>query len=154
MHCGTTQTPSCAINTLCPGLSPIRYHAPVVPSVRPMHAAHLMLKAKRWLQQAMPFWDRRGGRDHIWLMAHDEGACYCPNEIFKTSILLTHWGRLDLNHTSGTAYMHDSYSSSRAGKNAEERAGVKRNQCLDPCMTCPVVLGNINCLSQALWAQL
>ena len=40
---------------------------------RPMHAANLVLEAKRWLQKEMPWWDRRGGRDHIWLMAHDEG---------------------------------------------------------------------------------
>jgi hypothetical protein len=39
-----------------------------------MHAANMMLEAKRWLQKTMPWWDRRGGRDHIWLMAHDEGG--------------------------------------------------------------------------------
>eukprot|EP00798_Chlamydomonas_sp_ICE-L_P018363 gene18363-24834_t len=40
------------------------------------------------------------GRDHIWLTAHDEGACYTPTEIYNTSIMFTHWGRLEMNHTS------------------------------------------------------
>ena len=47
------------------------YYAPIQP--RPMHAANMMLEVKRWLQKTMPWWDRRGGRDHIWLMPHDEG---------------------------------------------------------------------------------
>ena len=42
--------------------------------------------------------DRHGGRDHIWLMSHDEGACYAPSEIYDVSIFLTHWGRMDLHH--------------------------------------------------------
>ena len=49
------------------------YYAPET-ELRPMHGANMMLEAKRWLQKAMPWWDRRGGRDHIWLMAHDEGV--------------------------------------------------------------------------------
>jgi hypothetical protein len=49
--------------------------------------------------------DRRGGRDHIWLMAADEGACWMPTAIYNTSIVLTHWGRMEPNHTSGTAYL-------------------------------------------------
>ena len=48
------------------------FHAPTNP--RPMHAANLVLDAKRWLQQHMPWWDRRQGHDHIFLMAHDEGG--------------------------------------------------------------------------------
>ncbi len=38
-------------------------------------------------------------------MAHDEGACYMPSAIYNTSIVLTHWGRLDRNHTSNSAYL-------------------------------------------------
>eukprot|EP00798_Chlamydomonas_sp_ICE-L_P013135 gene13135-3458_t len=34
------------------------------------------------------------GRDHIWLTSVDEGACYMPSEIYNTSIVFTHWGRL------------------------------------------------------------
>ncbi len=37
-------------------------------------------------------WDRKGGRDHIWLISHDEGSCWAPAEI-RPSIILSHWGR-------------------------------------------------------------
>ncbi len=77
------------------------YYAPTV-QPRPMHVLNMLLEVKRWLQKEMPWWDRRGGRDHVWLMPHDEGACYMPTEIYNTSIVLTHWGRMDLNHTSHT----------------------------------------------------
>ncbi len=35
-------------------------------------------QAKRWIQEHFPYWNRRGGRDHIWMMANDEGACWMP----------------------------------------------------------------------------
>lgn len=43
-------------------------------SPRPMHSAHMVLEAKRWVQKHFPYWDRHGGRDHIFLQTHDEGA--------------------------------------------------------------------------------
>ena len=120
------------------------YYAPTT-SPRPMHVANMLLEVKRWLQKTMPWWDRRGGRDHIWLMPHDEGgqemggrgwlhacppilavwtstlprlestlphlgACYMPTEIYNSSIMLTHWGRLDLDHSSNTGWPPDNYS--------------------------------------------
>jgi hypothetical protein len=51
-------------------------------------------------QKHFPYWDRYGGRDHIFLMTHDEGACYMPSEVYDTAIVLTHWGRTDPGHTS------------------------------------------------------
>jgi hypothetical protein len=41
---------------------------------------------------AYPYWNRHGGRDHMWMMFHDEGACFAPKEIWP-SIMITHWGR-------------------------------------------------------------
>lgn len=39
-----------------------------------MHAANMMLEAKRWIEMTHPaVWKRRGGRDHIWLVPNDEG---------------------------------------------------------------------------------
>eukprot|EP00891_Asterochloris_glomerata_P004391 jgi/Astpho2/4391/e_gw1.00067.84.1_t len=73
------------------------------------HAAEMLLEVQQWLQKTQPFWDRKGGRDHIWLMSHDEGACWAPNAIWP-SIMLTHWGRKDLLHTSNTAYGGDNYT--------------------------------------------
>jgi hypothetical protein len=56
------------------------------------------LDAKRYIQATWPWWNRRQGRDHIWLFSHDEGACWAPTEVYNTSIILTHWGRMDVNH--------------------------------------------------------
>lgn len=50
------------------------------------------------------------GRDHIWLAPHDEGACWFPTDIYQHSIILTHWGRMDPEHTSNTAFAPDNYS--------------------------------------------
>jgi hypothetical protein len=44
-----------------------------------------------------------GGKDHIFLISHDEGACWAPTEIMSSTIL-THWGRMDMNNTSETGY--------------------------------------------------
>jgi hypothetical protein len=67
----------------------------------------MTLQAKRWVQQHFPYWNRTSGADHIWLFTHDEGACWAPTEVANTSILLTHWGRMDLEHQSNTAYGGD-----------------------------------------------
>lgn len=53
----------------------------------------MMVELKNWLAKEFPYWNRRGGRDHIWVAAADEGACWMPKEIYNTSIILTHWGR-------------------------------------------------------------
>ena len=40
-----------------------------------MHAANMVLEAKRWIEKTHPeAWNRRGGRDHIWLSPNDEGT--------------------------------------------------------------------------------
>lgn len=42
---------------------------------RVMHSAYLFEEARRWIAKAHPaLWERRGGRDHIWLNVNDEGA--------------------------------------------------------------------------------
>lgn len=58
-----------------------------------MHMALMLLEAKRWVEQHHPWWNRRGGRDHVWLVTHDEGSCWVPSEL-RPSIILSHWGRL------------------------------------------------------------
>ncbi|KAJ9511254.1 hypothetical protein QJQ45_017152, partial [Haematococcus lacustris] len=78
------------------------WHGPS--SIRVHQASNLMLEVQQWLQKTHPWWDRRGGRDHVWLTPHDEGACWAPRVITDNSIILTHWGRMDANHTSNTAY--------------------------------------------------
>eukprot|EP00798_Chlamydomonas_sp_ICE-L_P028910 gene28910-32105_t len=71
--------------------------------------AVIIQETKDWIDKHHPFWKRRGGKDHIWLFLHDEGACWAPNDVVP-SIWLTHWGRLELNHTSNSAFLPDNYS--------------------------------------------
>ncbi|PNH11304.1 putative glucuronosyltransferase [Tetrabaena socialis] len=84
------------------------WHAPT--GHRPMHVHNMISEMHEWLSTKHPWWNRRGGRDHIWLTPHDEGACYMPTHVYNKSIILTHWGRMDADHTSGTAYGSDDYS--------------------------------------------
>ncbi len=44
----------------------------------------MFLKAKRWLEQAYPFWNRSKGHDHVFLTAHDEGA-WCARSAGATA---------------------------------------------------------------------
>eukprot|EP00198_Chlamydomonas_reinhardtii_P007427 XP_001696764.1 exostosin-like glycosyltransferase [Chlamydomonas reinhardtii] len=84
---------------------------------RAQQGTYMYLKAKRWVQQhyldssGKSFWDRRGGRDHIFMMLNDEGACWMPQEVYNTSIVLTHWGRMDNVHVCGSAWGYDNYSA-------------------------------------------
>ena len=57
-------------------------HAHAHAGPRPFAAANMMREAVRWINTTHPWFKRRGGRDHIWLMPHDEGACYAPKEIW------------------------------------------------------------------------
>lgn len=103
--------------------------------IRPMHGAGMMLELKRWLEATMPYWKRRGGRDHIWLTAADEGACWMPKEIYDTSVILTHWGRLDVDHKSNTAFNRDNYDREYpgSGENGSDwRDSVRGHACYDP----------------------
>lgn len=46
-----------------------------------MHAAHILQKAQQWIAKTHPrYWNRRGGRDHIWTNVNDEGAAAEPYE--------------------------------------------------------------------------
>ena len=47
-----------------------------------------------------PHRDRRGGRDHIWLVSHDEASCYVPAAI-RSSIILSHWGWVSCQLAAG-----------------------------------------------------
>ena len=78
---------------------------------RPMHGANMLVEIKRWIQMTYPYWNNSKGKDHIWLANHDEGACWFPSEIYNTSIILTHWGRMDANPLSNSGWPPDNYST-------------------------------------------
>lgn len=87
-----------------PGL-PATHAAPPVPSPFPppdppthSHVPARLPAAPSLLRQTYPFWQKHGGRDHVFLFTHDEGACWAPT-IAKNAVWLTHWGRMGLNHT-------------------------------------------------------
>ncbi len=48
--------------------------------------------AARYLKETHPFWERQQGRDHIFWLANDRGACYLdPNAAVEKSIKLLHF---------------------------------------------------------------
>ena len=48
---------------------------------------------------------------HIFLFAHDEGACWAPQELYDHSIILTHWGRMDAEPHSSSRYIPDNWEA-------------------------------------------
>jgi hypothetical protein len=76
---------------------------------RVSQGVNLLLEMWSWVRSHRNFWDRNNGRDHILLVTHDEGSCHVP-AVLRNATILTHWGRKDLNHTSGSAYESDVYS--------------------------------------------
>lgn len=103
--------------------------------LRVMHAANMHLEVQRWLSTTYPYWNRSGGADHLWLTPHDEGACWMPKIIYDKAIMLTHWGRLDPNHQSNTAYTGDNYSQPivhHEYQPVDWIESIKGHPCFDP----------------------
>ena len=45
-----------------------------------------------------PYWDRKGGADHIFALSNDDGRClYLDVKEVSKAIFLTHWGRIGLS---------------------------------------------------------
>ncbi|KAI8474753.1 MAG: exostosin-like glycosyltransferase [Monoraphidium minutum] len=78
---------------------------------RVSHAVVMTSELLAWVKGAHPYWNASGGSDHLWLFAHDEGACWAPAEVYESSVILTHWGRLDRDPASGTSYGPDNYTA-------------------------------------------
>jgi len=70
---------------------PLHAMPPDRPRERGYQAVLLMLRALSYIRTRFPFWNTSAGADHVWMMLHDEGPCFCPREI-RPSILLTHYG--------------------------------------------------------------
>ena len=70
---------------------PLHAIPPDRPRERGYQAVLLMLRALSYIRTRFPFWNTSSGADHVWMMLHDEGPCFCPREI-RRSILLTHYG--------------------------------------------------------------
>ncbi|CAM6115149.1 unnamed protein product [Calypogeia fissa] len=73
-------------------------------------SAEFHKKAYDYIKENYPYWDRSGGKDHIWLLSWDEGACHAPKEIWS-SIMLVHWGNtMSKYNYSTTEYPPDSWA--------------------------------------------
>ncbi|GFR40870.1 hypothetical protein Agub_g1521 [Astrephomene gubernaculifera] len=83
------------------------FHGPGGPRV--LQVINMLRELVGWINTTYPYWQRRGGRDHIFLFPHDEGGCWAPN-VVKDSVWLTHWGRMDAEHTSKTSFDADNYT--------------------------------------------
>ncbi len=67
-------------------------------------------RALHHIQSKFPYWDRRQGRDHIWTLTHDIGACLAPLEVVRNSILLTSTGDV-MDHGKDLEQYVSQYSS-------------------------------------------
>jgi hypothetical protein len=73
-------------------------------------AANMFIEVFHWVRSHYPYWDRNGGRDHIVVSAHDEGSCWVP-AVLRPAIILSHWGRTEFPHVSGTGFWPDNYTA-------------------------------------------
>ena len=71
-------------------------------------AVNMMIEAHHWIQTTYPYWNRRGGKDHIVLAPHDEGSCWVP-AVLRPAVILSHWGYTGYNNESFTSYFGDMF---------------------------------------------
>ena len=52
--------------------------------MRPVTAMRMVTDAVEMIRRALPYWDAKQGKDHLFLLAHDEGGCWAP-KVCRTS---------------------------------------------------------------------
>lgn len=70
----------------------------------PVRGNQFYRDALSWIRQHHPYWERNGGRDHLFAFPHDEGACVAPIEL-ENATMLTSWGRLQPRPQNATTTM-------------------------------------------------
>uniref|UniRef100_A0A7S2BTF8 Exostosin GT47 domain-containing protein n=1 Tax=Haptolina brevifila TaxID=156173 RepID=A0A7S2BTF8_9EUKA len=64
-----------------------------------------------YVRSAFPYWERSGGRDHVFLVPSDAGSCWFDGELGAHPIFVTHWGLLGshsaMKKTSGRQHDFD-----------------------------------------------
>jgi hypothetical protein len=66
----------------------------------PIAAAEHVKHVITYIKQAYPFWNRTQGRDHMFWMTGDKGACYIqPGEEAENPIKLVHFGFSPRNYS-------------------------------------------------------
>ena len=84
------------------------HQSPTSQSRRVVGAANMLVEAFHWVSTVHPYWNRKGGRDHILLNAHDEGSCWVP-EVWRPAIILSHWGSEEVPRRRYTSYESDKF---------------------------------------------
>ena len=82
------------------GLAPIIH---VLPLAQVLGNEHYRA-ALAHIRTAHPYWDRKGGADHLIAFPHDEGACIAPIEMANATFLSS-WGRTALHPNNSTTTM-------------------------------------------------
>ena len=92
---------------------------------RPVTAMRMAHDAMEQVRQRWPYFNRSvapaaqaeaSGQpaplpNHVVLFSHDEGACWAPQELYNHAVILTHWGRMDLNPRSSSRYPPDNWDT-------------------------------------------
>ena len=74
------------------------FYVPVFLNQRVSWGADLadsMLPALEHIKHALPYWNRTGGRDHVWFVFGERQTCVVPRAISAASIIVGHWGDLE-----------------------------------------------------------
>jgi hypothetical protein len=133
--CRTGTAPRCGV-----GLAGDTWHARLLPAVSSSATATFPVAGTLPPAPcAAPCCALLQGRDHIFMAVHDEAPCWVHNEVYNNSIMLTHWGRMDPNHESNTAYSWDNYSqpaSHPEWQPIEWTQGWRGRPCYNPEKVC------------------
>lgn len=70
---------------------------------------NLILRAQKWARSHFAYWDRLQGRDHVFTLTHDIGACIAPFQELRHAILITNTGEL-LNRKAAFSVYTDMYT--------------------------------------------
>ena len=87
--------------------------------MRQVATAQMLAIVQQHLEKEYPYWKRRNGTDHMWILPWDEGSCTAPKHI-RNSILIDHLGgRYGSENFCKTAYGLDCWAPK--GKEFEGR---------------------------------
>ncbi len=93
------------------------FFVPVYASVRcaqsergAVEAVEMIAAAQAHVEASAPFWGRNGGKDHVWLLSLEEGACAAAARL-RDSVLIDHSGALyGSDNVCRTAHWHECWA--------------------------------------------
>lgn len=104
---------------------------------------------QRHVMQAYPFWNRTGGRDHLWPVGLDEGGCVLPKALWPATVL-SHWGNTGRVHKGAfTAVGQEMWTAIPVTLHGMHRCFNPRKDIVMPAWTPP----NVEHLHEQYWAK-